>query len=95
MVFSILSGQRGGSYQSPDMYQLREGLGRMTEKVIIALSIVCRLLHCLDIVKNRPVSCVRSLVVLHLQHTKVQDLTIFVFLQISNVASGVLSTIQV
>ncbi|XP_046845681.1 ADP-ribosylation factor GTPase-activating protein 2-like isoform X2 [Xenia sp. Carnegie-2017] len=28
------SGQRGGSsFQSPDMYQIREGIGRMTEKV--------------------------------------------------------------
>ncbi|CAB4044414.1 Hypothetical predicted protein [Paramuricea clavata] len=27
------SGQRGASLQSPEMYQLREGIGRMTEKI--------------------------------------------------------------
>jgi hypothetical protein len=34
----VFLGQRGGSFQSPDMYQLREGIGRMTEKVFFIFS---------------------------------------------------------
>ena len=60
------------SSQSSDMYQLREGIGRMTEKVLFVFFTSWRTLTCQLFIK------------LYL-----------VFLQISNVASGVLSTIQV
>jgi hypothetical protein len=68
----VFLGQRGGSFQSPDMYQLREGIGRMTEKVFVIFF-----------------------------EAKKYDVFFFLnhaylfYLQISNVASGVLSTIQV